>query len=272
MMGLVIPISAVSAADTNGDIALFATGSVPVRAHHRGTFPVPAWIGKYQWTAWAQPEDMPHGTARGRTFFVNTNNLMVDPARSEVLFQVDSAPSYRRDRVVELIDATDQHTFESNAQIQGDVLLLQARRLVPALLEDLRGLRKRTALEEGALGILSRWDYRAEADSAACAIFHSIYREAIIGALQDEGDEKSLQFLLSFRYFTNGIDLWFGDPKHPVWDDRATREQETRAGWCVRPLRGAWRGCSASWAGTILRRGGGGSSIVRNRRTRSARR
>jgi penicillin amidase len=229
MMGVVIPISAVSAADTNGAIALFATGSVPIRAHHRGTFPVPAWVGKYQWTAWAQPQDMPQGTARGRAYFVNTNNLMVDPARSEVLFQVDSAPSYRRDRVVELIEATDQHTLESDARIQGDVFLLQAQRIVPALLEDLRGLRKRTAPQEQAFEILSRWDYRAEADSAACAIFYSTYREAIIGALQDEVDEKTLQFLLSFRYFTNGIDLWFGDPKHPVWDDRATTEQETRA-------------------------------------------
>ena len=229
MMGVVIPISAVSAADTNGDVALFATGSVPVRAHHRGTFPVPAWVEKYKWTAWAQPEDMPHGTASGRAFLANANNLMIDPARTEVLFQVDSAPSYRRDRVVELIEATDKHTFESNAQIQGDVLLLQARRIVPAMLEDVRGLRNRTAMEEQALGILSKWDYRAEADSAACAIFFSIYREAIIGALRDEVDGKTLNFLLSFRYFTNGIDMWFGDPKHPIWDDRSTGEQETRA-------------------------------------------
>ncbi len=177
---------------------------------------------------------MPHGTASGRAFFVNANNLMIDPARTEVLFQVDSAPSYRRDRVVEMIKATDKHTFESIAQIQGDVLLLQARLIVPAMLEDLRGLRNRTAMEERALEILSKWDYRAEADSAACAIFFSTYREAIVGALQDEVDEKNLKFLLSFRYFTNGIDMWFGDPVHPIWDDRSTGEQETRAD-VVRP-------------------------------------
>jgi penicillin amidase len=228
MMDIVIPICAVSAADTNGAIALFATGSVPVRTHHRGTFPVPAWVEKYRWTEWARPEDVPHGTANGRAFFINTNNLMVDPTRSAVLFQIDSAPSYRRDRIAEMIEATDKHTFESMAQIQGDVLLLQARRLVPALLEDLRGLPNRTALEERALEILRRWDYRAGADSAACAIFFATYREAIIGALRDEVEENTLTFLLSFRYFTNGIDIWFGDPQYPVWDDRATAERETR--------------------------------------------
>ncbi|MGB2863742.1 MAG: penicillin acylase family protein [Sedimentisphaerales bacterium] len=234
MMDVVIPISAVSAADTNGDIALFATGSVPVRAHHRGTFPVPAWVAKYQWTAWARPEDVPHVTASGRAFLANANNLMIDPARTEVLFQVDSAPSYRRDRIVEMIKATDKHTFESIAQIQGDVLLLQAKHILPAMLEDLRGLQNKTPIQEQAMKLLSEWDYRAEADSAACAIFFSTYREAIVGAIRDEVDEKNLKFLLSFRYFTNGIDMWFGDPEHPIWDDRSTGEQETRAD-VVRP-------------------------------------
>jgi len=229
MMGIMTPISSIAAADTNGDIALFATGTVPVRRHHRGTFPVPAWVEKYKWTTWAPPEDMPHGTGSGRAFLVNTNNLMIDPARTELLFQVDSAPSYRRDRVVELIEATDKHTFESMARIQGDVLLLRARRVVPPILEDLRELRNGTATEAQARELLDRWDYEARADSAACAIFFATYREAIIGALQDEVDDGSLNFLVSFRYFTNAVDLWFTDPEHPVWDDRSTSERETRA-------------------------------------------
>jgi penicillin amidase len=229
MIGLQCPIASVATADTNGNIALFASGTVPVREHHRGTFPAPGWLKKYQWGKQALPEDIPFSTGAGRDYFVNTNNLMVDPERSEVVFQVDSAPSYRRDRVVELIKATDKHTFESNAQIQGDVLLLRAKRIVPVMLEDLRGLRNKTAFEEQALEILSKWDYRAEADSTACAIFFLLYRESIIIAIQDEVGENSLKYLLNFRYFTNGVDLWFDDPSHPVWDDRSTGKLETRA-------------------------------------------
>ena len=113
LIGLVSPTSTVSAADMNGDITLFATGSVPVREHHRGTFPSPAWLGKYKWTELASPDDIPHGTGSGRSFFVNTNNLMVEPARSPVIFHVDSAPSYRRDRVVEMIEACLLYTSPS---------------------------------------------------------------------------------------------------------------------------------------------------------------
>ncbi len=228
MIGLQCPIASVATADTNGKIALFASGTVPVREHHRGTFPAPGWLDKYQWGKQASPENIPFSIGADRDYFVNTNNLMVDPARSEVLFQIDSAPSYRRDRVVELIQTTDKHTFESYAQIQGDILLSRAKRIVPVMLEDLRRFRDKTAIQTQALEILNKWDYRADADSTACAIFFSIYREAIILAIEDEVDENSLKFLMNFRYFTNGVDLWFDDPNHPVWDDRSTRTVETR--------------------------------------------
>jgi penicillin amidase len=226
MIDLQCPIASVAAADTNGDIALFASGTVPVREHHRGTFPAPGWIEKYQWKKQASPEDIPFGMGAGRDYFINTNNLMIDPERTPVLFQVDSAPSYRRDRVVEMVEAVDKHTVASNARIQGDTMLIRARRVVPTMLEDLQA---KTALERQALELLAGWDHRATVDSAACSIFFATYREAILGAVRDEADEKGAHFLVSFRYLTNGVDLWFDDPEHPVWDDRSTGKQETRA-------------------------------------------
>lgn len=226
MIDFQCPIASVAAADTSGDIALFASGTVPVREHHRGTFPAPGWLDKYQWKRQALPDDIPFSTGAGRDYFVNTNNLMIDPARAPILFQIDSAPSYRRDRIVEMIEATEKHTVASNARIQGDTVLIRARRIVPLLLEDLQG---QTPLESKALELLADWDYRAEVNSAACSIFFAIYREAILGAISDEADENSVHFLVSFRYFTNGVDLWFQDPQHPVWDDRSTEKQETRS-------------------------------------------
>ena len=75
MIGLQCPIASVTTADINGDIALFASGIVPVREHHRGTFPAPGWLEKYQWSKQASPEDIPFSTGTGRDHFVNANNL-----------------------------------------------------------------------------------------------------------------------------------------------------------------------------------------------------
>jgi penicillin amidase len=228
MMSVSSPLCVVSAADVAGHIALFATGSVPLRPNHRGTFPAPGWIAKYQWQGWATPENIPHATGSGSDLFANTNNLLVDPTRSPVPFQVDSAPSYRRDRIVEMLEATPRHSRDTMSAIQGDVLLLRARRVLPVILEDTAGLSGLSAVEEKARGLLAAWDCRAEADSAACAIFSSVYRQVIIVALEDEAEGRSFDFLLGFRYFTNGVDQWLEDSTHPVWDDLSTSQLETR--------------------------------------------
>jgi penicillin amidase len=237
MTGISSPLCAVCAADTTGRIALFATGSVPIRRSHRGTFPVPAWVPEYRWQDWGGPADMPHATGTGEDLFANTNNLLVDPRRSPVPFHVDSAPSYRRDRIVEMLEAVAQHDRDSMSVIQGDVLLLRARRLLPTILRDMAGARDLTDLEEKALAILHTWDCRAKADSAACTIFFSVYRQVIIAALEDEVRGRPFDFLLGFRYFTNGVDEWFENPTHPVWDDRSTGELETRSDTVRRAFR-----------------------------------
>mgnify|MGYP000022829238 CR=1 FL=1 len=71
--------------------------------------------------------------------FIHTNNLTVDPAGSPVLFQIDSAPSYRRDRIRMLLNSRQNHSLRSSLRILGDVHLLQARRLLPQMLADLQG-------------------------------------------------------------------------------------------------------------------------------------
>ena len=229
MMGFVSPINTVAAADKSGDIILFSTGSVPIRRHHRGTFPAPAWSEKYQWKETATTDQMPLAISSGNNYFVHTNNLMTYPGKQPIIFQIDSAPSYRRDRIVELIEATDRHSFETNAKIQSDVLLLRAKRVLPQMLKDLEKLKQPTQLMKQALLTMHEWDYYAEADSTATAVFFATYRSSIIGALEDEIDEKGMDFLLSFRYFTNAVDLWFDDPDHPVWDNRLTEDQEKRS-------------------------------------------
>jgi penicillin amidase len=227
--GFSSPINTSLAADVNGAIAIFATGSVPVRENHRGTFAAPAWLEKYRWKEMAKPGDMPFATGGKNDYFAHTNTLMVDPARSPFLFQIDSAPSYRRDRVIELIEATKKHTVESNSEIQGDVMVLRARRVLPKILEDLKGMPEPTPQQQELIQLLQDWDHRATADSTACAVFFATYRETMRRALQDEIDGKGLVYLMSFRYFANAVDLWYDDPNHPVWDDRSTASTETRA-------------------------------------------
>ncbi|MBN2496335.1 MAG: penicillin acylase family protein [Deltaproteobacteria bacterium] len=227
LIAMASPINTYMAADTDGHIALFANGRVPIRAH-RGTFPAPAWVARYDWQGYAPAGDMPHDRDSPKDYYAHGNNLMADPARMPFVFQVDSGPSYRRDRIAELVEATAKHDLESSARIQADVRLGRARRLLPVMVADIRGLANKTPAERRAIKLLEAWDGDAKPDSAAAAIFFATYREAIVGAIVDEADAVGQRYLLSQRYFPNAVDLWFDDAENPAWDHRATAEQERR--------------------------------------------
>ncbi len=228
LLGVVSPVNSVMAADSDGTVALFPTGRLPRRKGHRGTFPAPAWLSAYDWDGEVPRDQMPIFTAPATGFFAHGNNLMYPPGSLPVLLQVDSAPAYRLDRISELIGAKTTLGVDDMKRIQADVVLLRARRLLPALREDLAGLNGLLPREDPARRLLDQWDAEATVDSAAAAVFFVTYREAMVAAIVDEVDADGFDYLMSQRYFTNAADLWFDDADHPVWDDRRTPRVERR--------------------------------------------
>jgi penicillin amidase len=59
LMQIPSPVQNIMAADADGQIAFFSTGSVPIRNHHRGTFAAPGWLARYEWAGWTGEGDMP---------------------------------------------------------------------------------------------------------------------------------------------------------------------------------------------------------------------
>lgn len=222
------PASVYVAADVHGRVALFASGRIPVREHHLGTFPVPGWIDRYQWRTYAPLAQMPSVEGGPEARFAHGNSLIWDPARAPFPFHIDTAPSYRLDRIVERLGATAKHDLASFGRIQADVHLHRARRIVPLLLADLAAVPDATADEQAALAALRAWDHQATAGSVATTIFFETYREAGLAAFADEIADTGREFVLAQRYSTQMMDQWFEDPAHPVWDDRRTPARETR--------------------------------------------
>ncbi len=223
------PINVWTAADSNGRIGVQVNGQVPLRPGYRGTFPVPGWLPEFRWQGLASADAMPRGSGGPRDLFAHANNLLRPPGASRLLLHVDSSSSYRYDRIRAVLEASAPHDVERFRRLQTDVVSLRARRLLPAVLEDLTGTQLPSEAQRQAVKLLEGWDGVARADSAAAAIFFVLYREAAFLALRDEVDDRALAFLLAQRYVTNPIDLWFLDPAHPAWDDRRTPKVERRA-------------------------------------------
>ena len=226
--GMTWPATVWSAADVEGNIALFATGTIPLRQGHLGTFPVPGWLTEYDWKGILPSADFPWSANPAEGFLAHSNNILIDPRTSEVLYHVDSAPAYRVERVASLIRDTEKHSIDFFRQIQTDTHLRRAEQLAPIFLKDLAGVAGLSPVETAARNLLEGWDFNAPADSAAAAIFFVTYREAVMEAVLDEVDGPAGTFLLAQRHVSNVCDKWFQAPGQVVWDHRGTDIVETR--------------------------------------------
>ncbi len=114
-------------------------------------------------------------------------------------------------------------------------MLHRGRSLTPYFLRDLKGDKRLSPRETKALALLRDWDYVADVDSAATAIFFATYRAAATRAIEDELDAAGFAFIMGQRYSTNVADQWIERYEHVVWDDRRTpdhveaRDEVTRA-------------------------------------------
>jgi penicillin amidase len=250
--GIAAPIQTFTAADVDGHIGTFVCGTVPIRRAHRGTFPIPGWLAKYEWDGVLAPADLPGGLDPAAGFYAHANNLMVDPRETATPLNIDAAPPYRYQRIVDRLGAVEKHTLASLASIQSDVKLGRAARVLPRMLEDLAGFAPRSPKDTEALAELTRWDYEAKADSPAAAIFFVTYRHAVLEAVSDELSLPARDFFMSQRYSTNVADGWFDKADHPVWGKAgaaATRTTVVRAAFAraVDELSASQGAVAAQW-------------------------
>ncbi|MCB9091385.1 MAG: penicillin acylase family protein [Halobacteriovoraceae bacterium] len=237
LMKIPSPVQNITAADVNGDIAFFSVGRVPVRHHHRGTFPVPGWLEKYEWDGAIPIEQMPYIKNPARGYIINTNNQVVNPYYHRPLFHIDSAPSFRYQRVEERLKKTEKHTRDSIHEIQNDLKIVRGEILLPLFLQDLSLISSWNPIELKALEELEKWNFSTDANSIGTSIFMTIYREAIIESFSDKLTDRALHAFLKQRYSTNTVDKWFEDLNHPVFDKLLTSEKETRQTVIVKAFR-----------------------------------
>ena len=155
-------------ADVDGHIGYQCTGRHPVRATGDGTRPVPGWDGEHEWIGWIAPEDLPWAFDPDDGVLATANNDIQPPGYPHLIAKDFHEPN-RRDRIVELLAARDDHNVASMRAIQLDTVSLA----VPPLLEHLCALEPHTDAQRDALDALRAWDGDLRADSHEAALFQA---------------------------------------------------------------------------------------------------
>ena len=208
--------------DKAGGIGHRATGRVPVRASGHGVHPKPA-TKESDWRGFIPPAEMPGQMSPARGWVASANN---DNRPDAYPFDYSSffSPSYRYQRIGQVLDAGKAMTTDDHRALMTDPLNLQAQRLLPTIVAALQG----DPAHADLVAILSAWDGRDRADESAPLVYHRIYERLVYETYVDElGEALARDYLTSWYDWQEGFDLLVATPNSPWFDDQRTPAKET---------------------------------------------
>lgn len=220
------PTQGIVFATTSGQIGFQAAGRIPQRATITGaplptdgSWPRPGWDSRYDWVGVVAPSDLPAGTDPAWGYVVAANQA-VQPAGDGPFVTRDWDSGYRAQRITSLIEEAiaggTPLTVADVAEIQADSLDPTAAVLLPYLLRaDVDD-----AFVSQGVALLTTWDGRLDADSAAAAYFASVWVNLLHLAFWDdlpEGFEPD-----GGSRWLEVIRILLDQPQSPWWDDRST--------------------------------------------------
>ncbi len=206
-------------ADVHGGIGWQTTGRIPIRVKGDGTIPLLVTDDVDDWSGWIPYEEMPQSyrPARGWVGTANHNTVKADyPYYYSSWF----APSYRYQRITEILDTPEKKSVDDHWKYMRDDLNVSARTNAPIFAKALSALPETKELGE----ILSKWDFKESIDSAAASIYQETYRNLAGLVFKDELGEELGTLMIGKNYYwqerlgmmiLSGESQWFDDITTP---------------------------------------------------------
>jgi penicillin G amidase len=219
------PMQNVVMADLEGNISYQAAGVAPKRVLHQGLYgvsPALGWDKQYDWTGYVPFEELPASNNPEQGWIATANQPIIASNNPNPLTADWDVPT-RYDRIVELIQAKNQHDFNYMKKMQGDTLSLGAT----PLLNLFKASKPNHQLAPAALEIAKSFDGDMRIDSAAALIFNA-WADQLTRNLFSR-----LSYLFTENYgarnFRTPLILQLADPDSPWCDKPGTPKKETCA-------------------------------------------
>ncbi len=164
-----VPAQSFAYADTAGNIGLFHQGRFPVRWESQGRFIGDGSDPAYDWDSWIPSEHMPFSLNPEQGYLGSANQ---PPVGDYYPYDIGwlYASNERGSRIHELLSEGEAFTSEEFREMQTDNLSIEARRMLPFLLDKLDT--EQLSDEAGEfLTHLEDWDYHYDPQSKAPVMF-----------------------------------------------------------------------------------------------------
>ncbi|MBC6954718.1 MAG: penicillin acylase family protein [Chloroflexi bacterium] len=234
----VAPAQNIVYADVDGNIGYQTPGLIPIRpAVNTGLVIQDGSTSATEWLGYVPADLLPriYNPERG---WIHSANEALAPLEYYDQLKAQLAPEYgddinvvfnrywdfgfRGERIVELLEASDQHTIESLQAIQMDNKILVAEAMAPYLAT----LQFDDADLAAARDWMLEWDFQANRDSGPAALFSALWRRIPAAVFNDSyGDRWSVGGGSAGQYALIGL---LDQPDNALWDDLSTDGVEDR--------------------------------------------
>lgn len=212
-------------ADVEGNIAIWHNGKFPLRWKGQGRTILDGGDPADAWRGWIPPEQNPHDKNPERGF-VSSANQLASNAEYPFYLGSDYATYERGARINEILAGLKDITPEDMVRMQGDVLNIRARTIVPVVVDILKdGLA--TDTEKFAWGELRSWNFENRAGEIAPSVFDRLWTE--LNALTWNDEKKGEMKWMPWPSSQVMIDLILNKPDSDYFDDKGTPEKESLA-------------------------------------------
>jgi len=222
-------------ADSEGDIAIWHNGKFPLRWKGQGRTILDGGDPADAWRGWIPHEHNPHVKNPARGFVSSANQMHADASYPYYLGS-DYVSYERGARINEILAASKDITPEDMIRMQGDVLNIRARALVPRLMELIKDSAS-SATEKRALEELRGWNFENRAGIIAPSVFDRWWQELNVLTWNDE--KKGGMARMPWPESQVMIDLILNHPDSAYFDDKGAPEHETLAEIAVKAFRTA---------------------------------
>jgi penicillin G amidase len=205
-------------ADQEGNIGWQVSGRIPIRARGDGTIPHVVKDSEDDWVGYLRPEEMPqaHNPEKG---WIGTCNHKVVTREYPYYYSSYLAPSYRYERLKQLLDNPSPKSVYDHWQFQRDTMNLMAKRIAPLMARALMKHEETRVIGE----ILSNWDHKDDPDKAAPTIFQTVYRQFALLVFQDElGDDLARTMLDAWFFWEERLQAMVLEGSSPWFDNVRT--------------------------------------------------
>ena len=192
------PIQTFVYADVEGNIGFRVVGQVPLRGRGQGLMPQPGWHPEACWQGYIPMRELPE-LFNPEEGFIATANHRVESEGYPYTIDLDAAPPYRMQRIVERLAAKEKFTVEDFCEMQVDWYNRHAAERLPGWVDRLASFSSGLdEAEQRGLVLLQEWssDPVNDPELAAPAIFQSWYLNLMEDTFREKmGDELYHDFI-----------------------------------------------------------------------------